>query len=157
MIYPNKCFYTISGFLPPYDTSSPLGGYGFSIGLNAKFAKKCIEFKVNDYVNERVISDGKNVHTRIFNYCHCNPYHFIIDEKNDNYTGLLNFVTVSGNACDLGICGSTIDDIMKMNDNDLVEFHSHNVDSIKQAYALLSLWLFWYDFIYSNLDFNKDV
>lgn len=146
MIYPNKCYYTISGFSPP-SKDMAMGGYGFAIGLNAGFAKKCIQFNAKMENLSRLNDMGLERLKMIFDYATDKPFHY--QEKNDEPTLLLHWVQVPGNACDLGNAGIDTEDILKMKDDDLLEYYPHNVDSIKQAYGLLSLFLRWYDSAFS--------
>ncbi len=68
---------------------------------------------------------------------------------NDGYVMMLGFVQVTGNACDIGVAGISCEDIIRMDDDRFVEYHPHNVDSVQQAYMLLSLWLEWYSMAFS--------
>jgi len=151
-MYSQKCNYIISGYLPPSENSQ-MGGYGFSISLRVSFAKKCLLFKITDKQAQRMNKICKTIHKQIMNFEDRDPLFFEYLDKEQ--TVLLNFATVLGNACDLGICGFESNRILEMNDDDFIEYHPHNVDSIKQAYALLSIWLQWYDFAYALVDSEK--
>jgi len=147
MIYPTKPFYVICGFSPPAK-GYEMGGYGFSIGLQASFAKRCIKFKINQEKVSRMNEIGEAMLSRVFNSKSFNPpFHF--KDMDDEYTMMLGFVQVMGNACDIGTSGVSCKDIMEMPDDALVEYHPHNVDSVAQAYTLLSLWLQWYSMAFS--------
>ena len=145
-MYPNKCFYVINGFLPPHE-GNVMGGYGFSIGLKVEFAKKCLNYKITNKNIENLNNYGLERINRIFGHEDRKPFYF--HDVDDEWTILLRWVQVPGNACDLGDGGLEPKDILKMNDDDFIEFEPHNVDSMKQAYALSSLWLKWYDCAFS--------
>lgn len=147
MIYPRKPLYVISGFSPPAE-GHEMGGYGFSVGLKASFAKRCIKFKMKQENVNRMNEIGEAMLSRIFPPKSFNPpFHF--KDMDDEYTMMLGFVQVTGNACDIGTAGVSCEDIIKMRDDDMVEYHPHNVDSVHQAYMLLSLWLEWYSMAFS--------
>jgi len=141
-MYPNKCYYVITGFAPPSE-GMEMGGYGFAIGLKAEFAKKCLNYKLKKENTDRLNLMGLERIKRVFSYGDRNPFYF--HDMNDEWTMLLRWVQVPGNACDIGDGGLEPKDILNMNDNDFIEFQPHNVDGMKQAYTLLSLWLKWFD------------
>ncbi len=147
MIYPTKPFYVISGFSPPSE-GYEMGGYGFSIGLKASFAKRCINFKMKKENVDRMNEIGQSALSRVFPPKSFNPPFNFMD-INDGYVMMLGFVQVTGNACDIGVAGISCEDIIRMDDDRFVEYHPHNVDSVQQAYMLLSLWLEWYSMAFS--------
>jgi len=149
MIYPREANYVICGFSAPFKEHSPMGMWGFSIGLKASFAKKCLERKITQENVDNMTNMGKELVARTFSdkYGIRDPHHFFEDGK--EYNMLLKWVTVPGNACDVGNAGVTMKQIMKMKDEDMLEYHPHNVDSMSQATVLLSLFLQWYSFAYA--------
>lgn len=126
-----------------------MGAWGFSIGLKASFAKKCITKKITQENVDNMTKMGKQLVLLSFNedVGIRDPHHFFDDGK--EYNMLLKWVTVPGNACDLGNAGVTEKQIMEMKDDQLLEYHPHNVDTMRQATMLLSLFLQWYGFAYA--------
>ena len=40
---------------------------------------------------------------------------------------------------------------MDLQDDELLGYHPHNVDTMRQAYTILALWLKWFDSAYSQI------
>ncbi len=129
--------YNIIGYSPPLDDR--MGGYGFLIQLDPQFALKAKAIKFEPIWVENLNKNAKVILQKFFNSkLIIPPYHFLDD------TALLRFCQVPGDACDLGICGQHIEYIGR----DLwVEYNPHNVDTAKQAFMLLSLWIHWYEIV----------
>jgi len=147
MLYPMESNYVVSGFCPP--EGKGIGRYGFSIGLKAEFAKKCLKFNVSQKELNHFNSIGNSIIKSVFdlNY-QVKPYH--LREHNDKYTILLAWCSTIGNSCEVGLDGNDdYDRIMKLPDDAMIEYHPHNVDSLLQSYSLLALWLKWYDIAYA--------
>jgi len=152
MIYPDKPFYVIDGFSCRSDLD--MSAYDFSIGLNADFAMKAyckeiteLAFNKLDKIAKKMLKTIKLDSSFIY------PYKFLENEKGKP-TLLLQWCNVPGDACDLGIDGFKLDFIKKgkLSQNEMVIYNPHNIDSMKQAYALLSIWLNWSNFAYANID-----
>jgi hypothetical protein len=145
-MYPNETNYVIWGFSPPTKDQSPMGAWGFSIGLKASFAKKCIVKKITKENIDNMTKMGKALVERSFEKDSGirDPHHFF--EQNGEHNMLLKWITVPGNACDLGNAGVNEKQIMEMTDDQMLEYHPHNVDTMRQATMLLSLFIQWYGF-----------
>ena len=153
MIYPHKPFYVVSGFTPPIEYQ--LGGFGFCVGIDMGLAKKALERKLPDEGFDRMQEIGKKIivssglakkDEHIYP-----PYKFA--ESKEGYNLLLRFCDVPGNACSLGLDGDWLYKFERFDKYDgelLLEYVPHNVDSIHQAYALLSLWTNWADSVFAT-------
>ena len=136
-------FYSIEGFEPRDDLT--LGGYGFSIFLDKEFAKRALEKELPeagyknmiDMAKGIIITEGLEKKGNMIKP----PYNFVSGEN--RLTCLLQYCTVPGNACDLGVSGDEIGRIQNESYKEYIEYNPHNVDSSSQAYALLSIWLMW--------------
>ena len=142
MIYPDKGYYSISGFLPP-DKNMTMGGYGFSIGLDPEFVKRVSKIEVTDAQLENLENIGRGIVERQMGDCMFPPY--TLTEIDGKRTLLLKYCRVNGNACDIGHMGNNSGDRY-------LPYDSHNVDSSVQAYTLLALWLKWYEIAYAISD-----
>lgn len=144
MIFPNKPFYVVSGFgLGEKGRSS---SFGFSIGLDPKFAKRFYERKMSQDQLENLNKFGKKIVRNIFDYKDDSmidvPYNFFRNE-NEKQTLLLQWCIVPGNACDLGIEGMEFDEVKKFRDGRMVKYTPHNVDTLQQASGLFTIWNEW--------------
>lgn len=148
MIYPHVPNYVISGFRPP--PSGSVGGAGFSIGLRGKFAKEAFNIKITETQHKNLLLCGEAIVSDLFKSAHYPPYNFV--EKDNEYTMLLWHCRTNGNACDVGHTERTVENLK---DDDMLEFHPHNVDSVHQAYSLLSLFLKWYDVAFALVETAK--
>lgn len=148
MIYPNESFYVLgTGF--GVGTEGHMGSFGFSIGLDPKFAKRFYQKEMTEEHVKNINSRGKETIRSIFDYAEDfmidTPYHFLRNEQGKR-TLLLQYCQVLGNACDLGIDGMELGRIItwdKFIMNSLIEYTPHNVDSLKQASVLLTIWNNW--------------
>ncbi len=148
MIYPNEPFYVVSSFQP--SSGNNLGRFGFSVGLDPNFAKKAFEKEISEEIYKRFDKMGKSIIALSgFKGKFTQPPYKFVENQKGNLTNLLRWCDVPGDACDLGIDGSELSNLMTREFDDLIKYKSmieygpHNVDSPQQAYALLSLWLNW--------------
>lgn len=153
-----KFHYEILGFSPRNDLT--LGGYGFSIYLDKELAKKAFEQELTEYGYKNLTEMATNIIIDVGlakkdEIIHP-PYNFFPNKKN-NLTCLLQFCDVPGNACDLGASWDQIEDLKRDSYKNYIEYHPHNVDTSRQAYALLSIWLNWEEHIKALLEYNQNV
>lgn len=148
MIYPDKPFYVVSGLAPRTDMITD--AFNFSIGLDPTFATRFYQEEIREETpslfNKRAksILESLNLDER-----HLHPCTFVKNNE-DNFTALLRWCKVPGNACELGIYGSTVDSIHREGEvNNILIYGPHNIDSMKQAYGLLSIWTCWADWAFS--------
>lgn len=154
MILSSESNYVVSGFGPP-DRETFLGGWGFSIGLKGDFARKCLEHKLTEQNVERFNEIGKKLLAKTFkDKDFRDPYHFFDDTK--DHCLLLKWLTVPGNACDLGSSGVTPKQIKVYHNERFLEYDPHNVDTMSQACLLLTLFLQWHDFAVAILTPDKN-
>lgn len=137
--------YAISGLHP---AEGMFSAYNFRIELKGDFARRLMGIELPEKENINLNKRLTEVLQRIF------------PERKMWMTGinhplgfygkscLLMQCCVPGDATDLGIDGSDQDKLVK---KDIVLYLPHNVDSIKQAYGLLSLWTLWYEIILSKV------
>ncbi len=154
MVYPSEPFYVISGFFPRTDIAT--SAFNFAIGLKSDFAWRMYHKEMTDSAYERLNKTRNEILKSIdldFSSPTAYPYKFLDNEKG-NPTCLLRWCQVYGDACDLGIEGTELNLITdrRLSKNEMVVYNPHNVDSMKQAYGLLSLWLNWADFAYATIN-----
>ena len=132
-------FYRVEGFSPDPDLRP--GGSGFSVYLDRDFARDALKAKLPARGRKNLDTIAKTALHSLFGkeLMIRPPYQFVDD------TCLLHYVTVPGNACDLGVDGIVMSEFKKEKESwkNTLEYHPHNVDSHTQAYALLSLYLTW--------------
>tara|TARA_Y100000310_G_scaffold27990_1_gene26611 strand:+ start:4894 stop:5367 length:474 start_codon:yes stop_codon:yes gene_type:complete len=152
MIYPDEHFYVVDSFGRGSDQMS---SWGFSIGLDSEFAKRFYEREITDEEFENINLHGKNLVKNIFNSKEISfidtPYHFLRNDD-EKSTFLLQWCSVIGNACDLGIDGRDLGKIKKWDEytmGGLIEYGPHNVDSLQQASALFTIWNEWVKIAYA--------
>lgn len=148
IVYRQKFLYRIMGFFP---ADNSLGAYGFSVELDKDLANKALQTELTEQGYKHLTQMAETVIRRAGLAMQkervSTPYHFV-GNKSGNLTCLLQFCTVPGNACDLGIDGIETGRLVergKIEHNP--EYDPHNVDHPRQAYSLLSLWLNWADLI----------
>jgi hypothetical protein len=132
--------YRLNGFCPP--STPQLGGYGYSISLDRDFSKLAASVKIPADMTffhrtlERMLS--------VVDMADC-PARYI---QFYNDTCLATNFTVAGNACGLDIEWHELNDILKPESTypRYLEYWSHNIDSMRQAYALLMIFSHWYEF-----------
>lgn len=142
--------FKINGFGPPAPEHSSMGGWGFGVDLSLKFARKCAAFPIDratvDRLNESVSSQ---IVARLFppetvSFHRSTPTYRFRGESS-----LLTCVEVPGvNGC---ILYTDPDDLRDLDQapptfdgyEPALSYTTHNVDTIKQASALLSCWIRW--------------
>lgn len=151
-IYPQAAF-RIDGFSPP-EKGQEFGRFGFCISLDAAFAKQCLATPRPKM--ERVSRIAETTVSRLFGE---EPFRNPpINWWKD--TCLIHGVGVPGNACDLTADYSEIERLLNRGYEPIdigevwswaLEYSPHNVDSARQAYGLLSVWLTWYNCVTATL------
>lgn len=143
--------YRIENFPP--SRSHSLGSYGFSIYLDREFA----------------ISASRILQPKNF-YKFCNAIAGFLRDINMedhpsrhmlfyNNSILLTNISVAGNACGLDVIwNNCIDVISGASERSFglykhLAYHPHNVDGIRQAYALIGVFSEWYAFADAVMDF----
>ena len=147
----DEFFYKIVGFSPREDMCT--GGYGFCVLLDKNLAKKALETELFEkgYNNLETIATStiKGVGLAKKDERIKPPYHFVRNEDG-KLTWLLQFCTVPGDACDLGLEWGEINGLKGEHFyKDYIDYTPHNVDHVRQAYSLLSIWLFWAEIVES--------
>lgn len=149
IVYRERFLYRIDGFFPVEHLD--IGAYGFSVELDKNLANRALQteltesgyknlMKLSETLIQRVWLSRKGERVRP-------PLHFVAN-KEDKLTCLLQFCTVPGDACDLGIDGMETGRFVERGEiNRNITYCPHNVDNPRQAYALLSVWLSWQDHI----------
>lgn len=142
--------YSIHNFIPPAEHSS-MGGFGFSTSIDPQLARKALETELPENYRERLLEIGKGIimgtHLARDDFLIHPPYSFV--EQDDKYTCLLHSCDVPGDACSLSVSWEDINSLKKGRNSFFgitsrgLPYHPHNVDTSKQAYGLLSLWLRW--------------
>ena len=139
--------YIIEGYQP--STHMMIGGYGFSVLLKKDIALALLD---KEYKEGESISSIAEKHIEfMFGENHLSRPHYHFMERDGKKSWLLQYCTVPGNACDLGIAFADMNDTKTIDGDVYVIYSSHNVDSSRQAYALLSIWLTWFNIIKSSL------
>ena len=147
MIKKEKLTYRIEGLLPTLHMS--MGGYGFCVLLDKCTVDKLLSIPYSR--DENITKIAMNTISRIFgerNDFWRNPCVFMMMSDGEP-SSLIQYCTVPGDACSLGIDFGDIDGNIKYDgEKKWVMYSTHNVDSPTQAYALLSLWLQWMNTIH---------
>ena len=148
MVYPNEPFYVVGGGFG-LGKSGDMSSYGFSIGLDPKFAKKFYEREITDEEYEVFDKKGRAIIKNIFDEKDDSmidsPYRFLRN-GHENPTLLLKFCRVAWGACELGVDGMKLNGIKRWEEytmSGLIEYGPHNVDTLEQASGLLTLWNEW--------------
>jgi hypothetical protein len=157
MIYPDKPFYVIEGLVPA--THIDFDRFGISVGLKKEFAKMAFGVEISEDGYKRAKETGERI-IRAVNLIKPDrridlpPYSFVKNEKG-NLTFLLSSCDVAGDRCCLHLPYSEVSALQRGHISNLVEYSSHNVDTLQQSHALLALWVTWADSVYAQ--FNKEV
>ena len=139
--------YKIEGFQP--STHMMIGGYGFNVLLKKEIALILLD---KDYKKGETISKIAESHIEfMFGENHLSRPHYHFMERDNKISWLLQYCTVPGNACDLGIAFADLNDTKIIDGCEYVIYSSHNVDNPRQAYALLSIWLTWFNVLKSSI------
>ena len=146
MIYPNEAFYVVGGFSYRSDLGVANSAYNFSIGLKPDFALKAYNKELPDNAFKKLNEIGITILKDLgFSSLMRQPYMFLENDKG-KFTSLLRWCDVPGDACGLSLEGSQINYLKNEKlSHRMIEYNSHNIDSMLQAYSLLSLWLQWAD------------
>src|SRR3990167_912896 len=157
--------YRIEGFVPPSRGETRMGMYGFGVKLDLDFAKQAFQNELSDKFYEVIKSRGERIVRSVFprdKYIH-EPYLFAGNENgipsilNGNRTFLANSFIVPGNACSLNLDRDETSRLTEKNPYpNYVEYSPHNVDSIDQSYALLSLFMTWFDAVDATLSYKEN-
>ena len=156
-----RFIYEVSGFFPYMDNGRLLsGGFGFSVYLDRDIARKALAMELPkegnlNYTGRQILIDSLKFSAFELeeDFIH-EPYHFL---KNDDgkLTSLLHWVDVPGDACDLGLHPEEIEELKEDDYKGWVEYHPHNVDSLSQAFSLLSLFIYWANTMNTVVDDKK--
>jgi len=141
-----KFLYKVESYCPKGNT---FGSFGFSVKLDYDFAKKALENEISErtYNDLRKIGNMtiENIDLTSFDSFSGRPYHFVTNNDGKS-TNLVQWFQVPGNSCDLGLDWSQINYLKEEEKyRNYIEYMSHNIDSPKQAYALLSNFTSWVD------------
>lgn len=136
-----ESFYRIERFEPVQHLD--IGAYGFSIELDGDFAQTQKLYEIQPFSLSRLNEMGVKILKKIFpgeGQFIRTPFNFW------EGTCLLTNVTVPGNACGLDMSHTDFHSLCSGRaPQESVQYAPHNVDNPRQAYALLSLWLKWFD------------
>jgi hypothetical protein len=148
IIYREKFSYRVEGFFP---SDNDLGAYGFSVELDKDLADLALQTEIPNTAYKNLIKMAESTIKKVQLAKPLEkvrpPYHFVANNSG-KLTCLLQFCTVPGDACDLGIDGMEMGRFVESGKIDRnIHYHPHNVDNLRQAYALLSIWLNWADII----------
>ena len=147
--------YKIVGLTPPKEYK--MGGYGFMIELDPNFAREAAKLKLT----QTLYDDFQTATSDILKTIKMDLGHrHVLFRLNDSWLAT-NF-SVQGNACGLDVILDRLDEIMdEKNQTPIIyppsinriiyplKYYSHNIDSHLQAYALLSIFSYWYDLVES--------
>ena len=154
MVFPNKPFYVVDCF--GLGKKGNIGSYGFSIGLDPNFAKRFYDRVITQEESDNMNRRGKDIVRNIFDLGKREfvdtPYSFLENEKGKP-TLFLQWCSVIGNACDLGLDGMDLDSIKRWDEltmGRLIEYGTHNVDTLFQASALFTIWNEWARMAYAQ-------
>ena len=148
-----KGLYRIHGFYPPDPNEILAGGFGFNILLNRDFARKALQTKLPEGAYKNLEGIANQIIGRAFEIEDHGimPYGFVENEDKE-LTCLMHYCEVIGTRCNLYLEGSEIHEInMADNSRDFIIYRGHNVDTLIQAYTLLSIWLNWFNRLENHL------
>jgi hypothetical protein len=140
--------YRLEHLLPPQDEG--LGRYGFCAYLSTSFAERAVRMELGHEVQTRFQERSKDIIVkRIYGDRYVkDPFMFV------EGTLLVQSFHVPGDACSLGVDWHGIDRARKGDGkfrSDL-EYGPHNVDGMKQAFALASLFTYYIECAEASLD-----
>ena len=159
-----KFVYQLEGPIPP--EKEELGHWGFSALLDRKFAVKLREIELDQRNCDRLNQEGCEIITGygLNDMGVVTPYGFV----NDSW--LVHGIEVPGDSCDLSLkCMDRESffetgfekekELIKIQQEDnsgllSVRYDPHNVDNMKQAFCLASLFTHWAN--QANIVFNSD-
>jgi len=142
-----KFIYRVDHFLPPQDTG--LGQYGFCVYLDRDFASQTLDKKIDSKVQEDFQKRTKEmIVKKVFSDEYILPPFMFVEDSL-----LVQSFHVPGNASDLGVDWNTIHSLKKDDCfRNYLEYSPHNVDSMNQAFTLLSLFTYWVDCAEATLE-----
>ena len=130
--------YKLIGWVPPIKPD--WNGYSFAVRLELKFAQKAINFiRPKEDLNRRIRELLKPIGMDDYPSSSILFYEDMVLATN---------FTVAGNACGLDINRMyDIDELLKPQPIMFgLDYNTHNCDTMKQAYALLTAFSIWYEF-----------
>ncbi|MEX2017029.1 MAG: hypothetical protein WD876_00980 [Candidatus Pacearchaeota archaeon] len=120
--------------------------------LKSDVAKKFYHQELSNEDYKRIQEDGKYIISSIGDFKQIgditNPFSFFENRKG-NLTYLLQYISVPGDACDLGIEGMGIEALKDFFEGKngfpptWIEYTQHNLYNVFQAYAIISAWSAW--------------
>lgn len=134
--------YKVEGFSPP-QKGREMGGYGFSVYLIRDFAKRARQKIITSETQERFQEIAReNIIKRLFSNKYFKPpYSFVEDSL------LVQSFHVPGDACDIDADWMEVDSLKdEKSFRNFIEYHPHNVDNFRQAYALFSIFSEWVEY-----------
>ena len=145
MAYGDRPFYKIYNFKFPGEDNT--GGYGFSIDLEPKFARKILDISLSE--EEYTVFQEDAV--RIIKHFGGDPkglssvaYKF--HNRDEKPTGILKSFDVPGDSCGFDIDSDGLSDLKTgASIDDVIKYEPHNVDSFSQESLLNLLWMRWAD------------
>lgn len=111
-------------------------GCGFDIALDGEFARQMVSSHVGEERQRVLVQLGKET-ARRFDFRYPEVFSFHED------TGLVTMVNIGDNGCWLNLDNRDFDKLVGGEQIDKLVYSNHNVDSFKQAYALMSLVDLW--------------
>lgn len=128
-------------FCPNFQNPGP---YTFSISLDGKFASSCLSRSISPEQRNRFNEIGSKIIKKVLRDNNPRPYIFEGDSL------LLA-------QCDLGRGGRYLSaDLSEVKalvaNNGAIEYCGHNIDTVEQAYTLLSLFTTWAEYADALLD-----
>lgn len=141
--------YRIENFPP--SRSHSLGSYGFSIYLDREFAIKVST--IQQPKNMLMFYNDISIFLRNIEMEDHPSRHMLF--YNDSI--LLTNISVAGNACGLDVEWNNFTDVISGFSEKShgiykhLAYHPHNVDGIRQAYALIGVFSEWYSFAYAMM------
>ena len=131
-----------------------MSSYNFNVYLDFDLAKKMYMTEMTERGHENLTKIAGMIIKRNFGEGRLlsrQPYKFVENEE-DKLTCLLQYCDVPGDATGIGIDGMDINSLVRAFKEDPqrnifrlrgVTYSPHNIDTINQAYTLLSIWLNW--------------
>ena len=143
-----KCHLKIVNFMPRLDEDAHTSGHNFSIGLRKQFARRALDNKLPEKGLENFQKIGEDIVLKLFRTTGSiiSPYEFFKHESGKK-SSLINSVNVPGtNGCYLLAQQTKLKELDQIDEHNLyLEYNPHNIDTVTQAYALLSLFTYWED------------
>jgi len=149
----DKYFYKVLGFFP---SENSLGQFGFSVRLDKDLALRALRKELPEAGHKNLQDMAGLMLTRAGlakpDDKFVKPVYRFIEMPDKNLSCLIQSCQVPGDACTLSADWSQIKGLRESPEYmNYFDYNPHNVDSSKQAYALLSAWLIWANIIESNV------